>query len=327
MDSKLLNQLKQFTDIEKNQLENKKFLPDFADKSLMNTKTNPQFQIPVFTEDFFKNKNLYISKHNRFADYPKHTHTFLEMNYMLCGNATEIVNDQKINLNTGDILILDVGTTHSIKALGANDLLINVIFKNNIDFSFQNLRNLGEDTNLISKFLLANDQFSRYLIYRSHSTEDQVQVIMKQILEEYYNPGQFSNRLIDTYLDALLILLSRNTDLSSSVTINKQIPDLVLCMLKQISQNFKTISLEKIASKTNYNRSYLGTLFKKQTGYTFSKALTDQRLLTAYDLLGSTDLSVSQIMDTIGISNRTFFFNKFKQKFNKTPNEVRTQKD
>ena len=54
-------------------------------------------------------------------------------------------------------------------------------------------------TNIISKFLLANDQYSQYLIYRAKNTEGQVQTITNQIIEEYYNPGEFSNKLLDNY--------------------------------------------------------------------------------------------------------------------------------
>ncbi|WP_154881440.1 helix-turn-helix domain-containing protein [Lactobacillus intestinalis] len=96
-------------------------------------------------------------------------------------------------------------------------------------------------------------------------------------------------------------------------------------MLKEISQNYQSVSLESLAKKTNYNRSYLGTLFKNETGSPFSKALTDQRLLRAYGLLCSSNLSISSIMIQVGISNRTFFYNKFKEKFHLTPNEVRIQ--
>lgn len=127
---------------------------------------------------------------------------------------------------------------------------------------------------------------------------------------------------MDNYLNALLILLSRNTDLNSSITIKKQLSNLVLYMLKEISQNYQSVSLEALAKKTNYNRSYLGTLFKNETG----SALTDQRLLSAYDLLCSSNLSISSIMIRVGISNRTFFYNKFKEKFHLTPNEVRFQR-
>lgn len=316
MKQELFDKLYALNDIEEKQLANHQFQSDFDDKSIMDKNSN--YKIPIFTEDFFKNRNLYISKHNRFANYPKHTHTFLEMNYMLSGSATEIIGDQEITLNQGDLLILDVGTTHSINALGKNDILMNIILKNKIDFE-----KMDVETGFLSKFLLANDQFSKYLIYRAKDTEDQVRSIIELIITEYYEAGQFSNKLLHSYLNSLVILLSRNTDLSTSATLKKKVSDLSLYMLKEISQNFKDLSLDQLAKNTNYNRSYLGSLFKKETGRTFSNALTEQRLLVAYQMLCSSDLSISEIMDCVGISNRTFFFKKFEEKFNKTPKEVR----
>lgn len=321
MDNKLLQQLKKLSPIEEKQINSRHFLPDYDEKSTINS--NSYYKIPVFTEDFFKNKKIYISKHNRYADYPSHTHTFLEMNYMVSGHATEYIGKNKIELHKGDILILDVGTTHSIKALGTNDILINIIFKNNISFSLSNIRSMGQDSDILSKFLLANNQFSKYLIYRCTDTEDQIQTVVNQIIEEYFNPQKFSNKLMDCYLDAFLILLSRNTNLNSNTAIKDKISNVVLYMMKEISKNTKNISLTKLAKQTNYNRSYLGSLFKKETGRAFSDALTEQRLLTAYNLLTTTNLPISEIINQIGISNKTFFYKKFKSKFNILPNDVR----
>ncbi|RVU72291.1 cupin domain-containing protein [Lactobacillus xujianguonis] len=188
MKQALLKELLKLNAAEMKQLQNQHFESDFDEKSLLNTQ---QYSIPVFTADFFKNHDLYISKHNRFADYPQHTHTFLEMNYIVKGQATEIVDGEELILHEGDILILDVGTTHAIQALGRNDLLLNIIFKNQINFSFDNLRNLGENQNIQSEFLLANSQYSHYLIYRAKHTEDHVQTMADQIIEEYFNPGAF----------------------------------------------------------------------------------------------------------------------------------------
>lgn len=323
MNKKLLNKFKELTDIEKAQLKSHKFYSDYTDKSMMSSSS--YYKIPVFTEDFFKNQKIYISKHNRYADYPDHTHTFLEMNYMIAGHATEYISGEKVILCPGDILILDVGTDHSIKALGSNDILLNIIFKNDINFSLSNIRSLGQDTNIISKFLLANSQFSKYLIYRCKDTEDQIQTVANQIIEEYYNPQTFSTKLIDCYLNTFMILLSRNTNLNSNTIIKSKTPNLVLYMLKEISKNPKNISLNLLAKKTNYNRSYLGSLFKKATGQSFSYALTEQRLLSAYDLLSTTDLPITDIIEEIGISNKTFFYKKFEEKFKTKPSTIRSK--
>ena len=321
MNKQLLSKFKELTDIEKAQLKSHTFCSDYTDKSIMSTKS--YYKIPVFTEDFFKNQKIYISKHNRYADYPDHTHTFLEMNYMVSGHATEYISGEKVILNSGDIVILDVGTDHSIKALGSDDILLNIIFKNDISFSLSNIRSLGQDTNIISKFLLANSQFSKYLIYRCKDTEDQIQIVANQIIEEYFYPQSFTNRLMDCYLNAFMILLSRNTSLNSNEVIKSKTPNLVLYMLKEISKDSKNVSLNLLAQKTNYNRSYLGSLFKKQTGRSFSYALTEQRLLVAYDLLSTTNLPISEIIEKIGISNKTFFYKKFEEKFNVKPGAIR----
>lgn len=320
MNKELINKLSKLNEIEKEQLMNKEFISDFAQRAPISKEQ--KYIIPVFTSSFFKNKDLFISKHNRFADYPTHTHTFLEMNYMLTGQAHEQIGQTKITLNKGDILILDAGTTHSIKALGKNDLLINFVFNNKLNFSFDRLKQLSQNADVQSKFLFSNNS-SNYLIYRAHNTEGAIQEVANLIIDEYFNPKKFSNALMHSYLDSFLILLSRNTTLHSSTLVEKNISNLVLNMIRNISENYQTISLTKIAQKYNYNRSYLGVLFKKQTGTSFSDALTDQRLLMANNLLINSSLPVSQIIYKVGISNKTFFYKKFKQKFGKTPEQVR----
>lgn len=323
MDSTTLAEFYKLSDIEQKQLQDQQFHADFDSKSIM--KKESIYKIPVFTEDFFKNQNVYISKHNRFAAYPTHTHTFLEMNYMLAGHAIEHIGKSEIKLNQGDMLILDIGTTHSIEPLSADDIMINIIFRNKIDFSISNIQRLGQYNNIVSKFLLANDHLNKYLIYRSNHTEGQVQTVADSIIKEYFHPQKFSKMLIDSYLRSFIILLSRNTTLYSSDVVQNQMPDMVLYMLKEISKDPKGCSLNKLAEKTSYNRSYLGSLFKKSTGQSFSEALTDQRLLDSYNLLTSTSMPISEITERVGISNKTFFYRKFKNKFHQLPNEIRNE--
>lgn len=321
MNNELLDNLKELNAIEKKQYHNQLFINDFHDKTLLHA--SDKKYVPIFTEEFFKGKNIYVSKHNRFAPYPKHTHTFLEMNYMLSGIAKEKVNGHTIYLKEGDILLLGVGTTHSIAALGKDDLLINIIFRNNIGFSLENLRTIGSTKNVLSSFVLANNNSANFMIYRKEHTELAVRNIANLIIEESYYNKNFADKLIDSYLNSLLILLSRNTGIHSDKVLKENTPDIVFYLLKEISSNSANISLSYIAKKTTYSRSYLGNLFKKTVGKSFSEALTEQRLLDAYNLLNSTNLLISDIIQKVGISNKTFFYQKFKNKFHCLPSEIR----
>ena len=123
MKKNIYAQLLEPNPIESSQLIDHKFHSDFKNKTLISLENS---QIPIFTTGFIKNREIYIAKHNRFASYPKHSHTFVEINYVLSGKAEEIVNGQRIILESGDLLLLDIGTVHSIKSLDFKDILINL---------------------------------------------------------------------------------------------------------------------------------------------------------------------------------------------------------
>lgn len=322
MKESLLKKLLALNPTEKLQAENHCFIPDFSEKSILGKQH--RFQIPVFTPDFFNNRKVYICKHNRFADYPLHAHTFLEINYMVTGQAREIVSGKPLTLHQGDILVLDVGTPHAIKALGKNDLLLNILFGNNIDFS--SLKKApGQSSSIQPDFLISNSFYSQYLIYRNEHTDHHVQILADLMIDEFFHPQQFASQLMDSYLNCFMLLLARNTKLRTSTIMNGQFSSAVAYILREISQHYQSLSLSAIAQKMHYSRSYLGALFKKETGSSFSKALTEQRLLSAYYLLAATKFSVSEVMAEVGISNKTFFYKQFKAKFGKTPKEVKSK--
>lgn len=77
---------------------------------------------------FIKNKDIYISKHNRYAPYPEHSHEFLEFNYQLSGNSSQTINGEKYVLSEGDLLLMDSGSIHSIDSLGKDDILLNIYY-------------------------------------------------------------------------------------------------------------------------------------------------------------------------------------------------------
>ena len=49
---------------------------------------------------FFQNKDIYISKHSRYAKYPEHSHNFLELNYMVHGTCQQVINGELITINS-----------------------------------------------------------------------------------------------------------------------------------------------------------------------------------------------------------------------------------
>ncbi|YAB13489.1 AraC family transcriptional regulator [Lactiplantibacillus plantarum] len=325
MNTRILNALKQTTLIEEKQKASHCFVEDMPPYAI-NQELSLKEHGRVLSNYFFKNKDIYISRHNRYADYPTHTHTFLEMNYMLQGHATEIVDDKKITLNTGDLLLLDEGSTHSIKALGDNDLLINILFRTK-NISINLLNDLRRSNNIFYDFLLSqviedSNHKRDYLVFtKKRNTE--VQETLDRIIDEYYLKRDFSNSIIKSYLSILLVQLVREYPLNGPHQENKS-SLLAIKVLKAIAEEYKTVSLEELANRYNYNKNYLSNIiFKSEVGQTFSEVLTRQRLIQAHTLIASTSLPIATIMEQVGIKNKTFFYQKYKNYYKTLPSTDR----
>ncbi|BEI54870.1 AraC family transcriptional regulator [Lactiplantibacillus plantarum] len=324
MNTRILNALKQTTLIEEKQKASHCFVEDMPPYAI-NQELSLKEHGRVLRNYFFKNKDIYISRHNRYADYPTHTHTFLEMNYMLQGHATEIVDDKKITLNTGDLLLLDEGSTHSIKALGDNDLLINILFRTK-NISINLLNDLRRSNNIFYDFLLSqviedsNHKRDYFVFTKKRNTE--VQETLDRIIDEYYLKRDFSNSIIKSYLSILLVQLVREYPLNGPHQENKS-SLLAIKVLKAIAEEYKTVSLEELANRYNYNKNYLSNIFKSEVGQTFSEVLTRQRLIQAHTLIASTSLPIATIMEQVGIKNKTFFYQKYKNYYKTLPSTDR----
>jgi len=85
----------------------------------------------------------------------------------------------------------------------------------------------------------------------------------------------------------------------------------------------ENISIGDIAEQEGFNVSYFSTLFKKETGSTFSEYLTNVRMDEAKRLLKETNLSVALICRAVGYSDTKHFTATFRKLAGIKPSEYR----
>jgi len=91
-----------------------------------------------------------------------------------------------------------------------------------------------------------------------------------------------------------------------------------------IRENYsKNISISDIADKEGFNVSYFSTLFKKETGQTFSEYLSNVRMNEAKRLLKETNLSVALVCEAVGYSDLKHFNAIFRKNAGIKPSEYR----
>ncbi len=106
---------------------------------------------------------------------------------------------------------------------------------------------------------------------------------------------------------------------SASQTVNR--------ILSYIAANYQErISLGTLSERFFISREYISRLFKKETGISFIKYLTDIRLRHASELLLLTDLSLNEIAQNVGFSDSAYLIRVFKNRYRLTPMEYRKKK-
>lgn len=104
--------------------------------------------------------------------------------------------------------------------------------------------------------------------------------------------------------------------------------ELVKSAVELIQMNYKeNIVLGDIADKLHVSKSYLSTLFRKETGKTLLEAVNDIRIGNAEKMLRSTNLSLTEIAFESGYDSQSYFCKMFKRKHGMTPREYREYRE
>lgn len=96
-------------------------------------------------------------------------------------------------------------------------------------------------------------------------------------------------------------------------------------VINHILQNMNDteLTLQSTAATLSLNKSYLATLFKKETDKTFTQFVNAKRLEHAIFLLNSTDLQIQEIANICGVPDVTYFTRIFKAEKGMTPTQYR----
>ncbi|WP_445731741.1 helix-turn-helix domain-containing protein [Mariniflexile sp.] len=78
-------------------------------------------------------------------------------------------------------------------------------------------------------------------------------------------------------------------------------------------------TLDEIAEKFNYSKSYLHTKFKIKTGYPLLVFFNLKKVQKACDFLNYTDLSIKEIRFKMGFDDPLYFSRIFKNFMGKSP--------
>ncbi len=234
-----------------------------------------------------------------------HWHNYFEIEIIVSGKGTHILNGQKYEVSRGSMYIMSFYDYHSLEASEDIEII-----------------NMGFSPDLLDGKLAERLQHSGKTVMCSFDEEkikyidDRVRVLEKE--------NAISNSPEDLVLRSILAEIASHALRFSNDKDEGAIPEFVQQATAYIHENFRQdISLCILADALSVSSGYLGKLIKSSLGKSFNEYLGDVRLKYACNLLESSKLSVGEIALNSGHNSVQYFLHVFKRHFGLTPSQYR----
>ena len=254
---------------------------------------------------------------------PEHTHDFIEIIYIASGKCVQCINGVDYDVKHGDMLFINYGSTHSFRCDEGFSYV-------NICFSPETMgEKLVTPDNAFSMLCLtAFDEMRQDagggMISFFGNERKEIEGILNAMKRERTEKQPSWGRVLENYLNILVTKMLRKTQ----GVLEDQSTDTVWEELSEyIDRNLGgELTLSSLAGKCFYNPSYFSRMFKEKFGTSLVEYITRKRLDLAMELLGESEMSVEEICERSGFSDRSNFYYAFSKYVGSTPSEYRKQK-
>lgn len=271
-----------------------------------------------------KGQLIEVRPHARFVHFPRHRHNYVELVYMCAGETTHILNgSEKLVLREGDLLFLNQNATHEILPAGNRDIAVNFII---LPEFFDRSISMIEQENVLRDFLLhtlsGNTSMYSYLYFPAKDIPPVLNLLENMIWTIFSNKKN-TNTIHQTTMGLLFMNLSMFADKINLAAPGQYEQNQVFTVLQYIESHYRNGSLQAISEQIKQPTYYVSRLLKKHMNKNFKELLQERKLQQAAYLLSQSSLSIEQIMEAIGYDNSSYFYNRFRAKYNCSPREYR----
>lgn len=287
-----------------------------------------QFEFDTLYQDDYKGKSQKFGPVNLFQigelscisgyEVPPHKQWCHEISYVISGQGLFTTNNETELLIEGDIHFSPAGSTHAIKTANHSDLRYGYI-----GFIF-NEDAVGESLEQLRDF------YANTTVYKASDRSDLLVPIFRN-LDELYNKAVFFPLMVESYLMQILISVCRSFTAPplqvyfptvSMDTVSRS----VYSAIKYIDDNiFEALSVQEISDKIGYNYSYLSNIFKKSTGITIQRYISNKKIQKAIELMRHGKMSVVQVAQRLNYASVQSFNKAFKRTMGCPPTDYMKQ--
>ncbi|MCL2111952.1 MAG: AraC family transcriptional regulator [Clostridiales bacterium] len=243
----------------------------------------------------------------------RHSHPQMELFYAHSGGLAILFDDEEVLINAGDLLIVPPSIRHHVQNIpGEKKTYFVLIFdfkpvKSHASRQFSDIHEIQEIDALLKT--LPQDRYTFCpAAWDAHALFDQ---IYAEHSKKQLGWTGFTNML---YYGFFLHAMRHIVSISEPHKTTHEATNLAIEASKYIHSHYhENISLETLARHLHISRRHANRIFNKMFNTTFGKTLRLLRLTYAKRLLSTTEFSVEDIAEQVGLSSAQSLRKLFKQ--------------
>lgn len=250
----------------------------------------------------------------------RHMHREYELYYLIQGERYYFIDGETYHITPGSLVLIPSGNIHrtsSVNPTGSHERILLI---------------LNEEW--INPFLLKtglptlSSYFNQPVLQLDSHKQKYLMRIFDDIYEELATKQANYEVAIKMKLSELLILISRCSTASKGVASpfvsqsakHKKVNEATY----YIKNHFREpLSLQQVADQIYVSRGYLSNIFNEVTGMKLTEYINIQRINYAKELLSNSNESITDIANSCGFENITYFERIFRQATGATPLKYR----
>ena len=231
------------------------------------------------------------------GDVSMHRHDFYEIEVVVSGSATQILNGQSCQLRRGCVTLLAPSDFHAV--IPHKDLYV-------YNFMFRE--------SMISEKYLNNIRVyggNKFLNFDGKDLQEIISIC--QILElEYDKQSQERSSIMKNLMECFFLLLLRAMQQQS--LLQEKANGTIQASIQYLHQHYlESPSIPQTASAVGLSPNYLAHRFRKMTGQSYTEYLTNLKLGHVKRLLLTSNMSITEICFASGFTSISNFTKVFKK--------------
>jgi AraC-like DNA-binding protein len=301
----------------------------------------PYLLIQNYTPDCCQRITLSSSSpyyHNLTKNRSLHKHDYCEFMVVTRGVLTQRIENQKFLYPAGSCCLLNPNTQHAEDIAGNYEVCFLFLTRPFINTFIEILSHavfpeeqhfLNNPIILFLKSALLPTLQREYIdfipVLAGHDEQAGIHELLRQLTEVFLHPVESATFQLHEIIHRVFSCLGNPNQYHMSCFLLDDTSDYVLFsrithLMKEADGRLSRSELEELL---HYNGSYLNEIVKKHTGMSIFDYGMQFCMKKAEQLLDETALSVEEIAFRLKFTNRTHFYQIFKESYGMTPREYR----